>query len=389
MNFSVALSEPEIDEADIQAVVNVLRSKWLSMGEVTAAFERRFADKMGVKHAFAVTNCTAALHLANIAVGVGPGDEVICPALTFIATANATLYVNGKVVFADVTSPHDLTVSPDDIEAKITPRTRAITVVHYGGFACDMDRIVAIARAHRLKVIEDCAHAPFAQYRFATGARYWVGAIGDVGCFSFFANKNMTTGEGGMITTNDDEIAARIRLLRSHGMTQLTYDRHKGHATGYDVVALGYNYRIDEIRAAIGLSQLAKIDSIHCRRREVFRWYTDELADFPHITVPFRDRVLEDATPHIMTVLVNAGAGAVRAQLRTAGIQTSRHYEPVPNFTAFRNTTRCQISISPATLVTLPLSASMTREVVVFVCDSLKQACSRATHATVGSPSSG
>src|SRR6185295_872276 len=187
------------------------------------------------------------------ALGVGPGDEVICPALTFVASANASRYTGATVIFADVASADDLTVSPRDIEGRITSRTRAITVVHYASFACQMDEILALARRRGIAVIEDCAHAPCAWHSSADGKRQSLGSLGDVGCFSFYGNKNMTTGEGGMVTTESDELAARIRLLRSHGMTSLTYDRHRRHARDYDVVALGYNYRTDEIHSALGL----------------------------------------------------------------------------------------------------------------------------------------
>lgn len=252
------LADIDLDEEDARAVVEVLRSKWLSMGPVTAEFERRFADYIGVKHAFAVVNCTAALHLAHVALGAGAGDTVICPSLTFVATANAIRYTGATPVFADITSADDLNVCPDDIEAKIDDTTKGICVVHYGGYPCDMDRIMAIARRHHLYVVEDAAHAP--------GAACWVtlppsaastgervvkkcGSIGDIGCFSFFSNKNMTTGEGGMLTTDNDAIADRLRLLRSHGMTSLTWDRERGHSFSYDVTDTGYNYRLDEMRA--------------------------------------------------------------------------------------------------------------------------------------------
>jgi len=373
----IPLTEPDLGEPEIEAVTNVLRRKWLSMGEVTFEFERRFAEKMGVKYAFAVTNCTAALHLAYVVAGIRSGDEVICPALSFVATANAALYAGGEVILAGVTSPSDLTVSADEIEALITPRTKVITVMHYGGFACDMDRIMSIASAHALTVIEDCAHAPFAQYVSRSGKRQFVGTIGHTGCFSFFANKNLTTGEGGMITTNDDEAARQLRLLRAHGMTQLTYDRHRGHASSYDVTMLGYNYRMDEIRSAIGLCQLDKLDEMHCRRRDVFRWYAQELEGCPSITLPFVDRDLEAATPHILEVLVDADGDRVREDLRSEGIQTSRHYQFLSEFSAFRGVRSGAMSISSKHLITLPLGPLMTREQVRVVCHALVRSCQR------------
>ena len=217
--------------------------------------KQRFAQFLGVKYAFAAANGTAALHLACEVIGLGPGDEVLCPALTFVASANAILYTGAKPVFVDVTGSHDLNLSVDDAAAKVSGRTRAIMVVHYGGYPVDMDAIAALARRRGLKIIEDCAHAPGAVYQSAQGPRL-AGTLGDVGCFSFFSNKNMTTGEGGMVVTHDDELAGKIKTARSHGMTTLTWDRHRGHSFSYDVVARGYNYRLDEMRAALGLVQL-------------------------------------------------------------------------------------------------------------------------------------
>jgi dTDP-4-amino-4,6-dideoxygalactose transaminase len=362
MNWRIPLSDPDIGAEEIAAVTEVLRSKWLTMGAVTTQFEQAFAEKMNVKHALAVTNCTAALHLANVALGIGPGDEVICPALTFVASANATRYTGADVVFADVCSRDDWSISPEAIEAAITERTKAITVVHYAGFPCHMDRIQTIAQRNGLYVIEDCAHSPFAWYDFPSGLRHATGSIGDIGCFSFFSNKNMTTGEGGMITTNRDDLASSLGLLRSHGMTSLTMDRHKGHAMGYDVVSLGFNYRMDELRSAIGHCQLRKVDSFNAKRRQVFRWYAEDLAHNPRVIVPFRDRDLQTATCHIMPVLISRGATSVRERLKDAGIQTSRHYDLVTRFTAYKEYRDFQSTIDPEQIVTLPLSPQMTRE---------------------------
>ncbi|HEU4698111.1 MAG TPA: DegT/DnrJ/EryC1/StrS family aminotransferase [Gemmatimonadales bacterium] len=372
MDWRITLSEPELGAEEIAAVTRVLESGWLTMGAVTGEFERAFAARMGVKHAFAVNNATAALHLANLAVGVGPGDEVICPDLTFVATANATRYTGAEVVLADVRSADDLTIDPADVERRITPRTRAITVVHYAGFPCDMDAILDVARRHGLAVIEDCAHAPFAWLPGADGERRHVGAIGDVGCFSFFGNKNMTTGEGGMVTTNDDALAERIRLLRSHGMTTLTYERHKGHASGYDVVALGYNYRSDELHSAVGLAQLAKVDRLNAKRREVWGWYREAFAGSDRLRLPFATRPLEPATCHIMPVQVAGGAepaAQLRQRLLEARIQTSKHYTPISCFSTYRAVTPPVTAAVAEGLVTLPLGPTMTRDDVALIAE--------------------
>ena len=279
MDWQVPLSDIDLGDAEIEAVTRVLRSRWLSMGPVTQQFEAAFAAMCGSKHAFAVSNGTTALHLAYAALGLGPGDEVIVPALTFVATANAIRYTGATPVFADVTSLDDLTISPADIATKIGPRTRAIAVMHYGGYLCDMDAIAALARQHGLAVVEDACHAPGASYK-----EHGAGTLGDVGCFSFFANKNLATGEGGMVTTNRDDLAERIRLLRSHGMTTLTWDRHRGHAASYDVVATGFNYRLDEIHSALGLAQLGKLSANNRRRADLAGQLRAELSGLTGLT---------------------------------------------------------------------------------------------------------
>jgi dTDP-4-amino-4,6-dideoxygalactose transaminase len=287
-----------------------------------------------------------------------------------VASANGTRYTGADVVFADVVSEVELTIDPRDVEARITPRTKAITVVHYAGFPCLMDEIMGIARKYNLKVIEDCAHAPFAWHEFKNGFRKFVGAIGDVGCFSFFGNKNMTTGEGGMITTNDDRLAEEIRLLRSHGMTTLTYDRHRGHASTYDVTRLGYNYRMDEIHSAIGLAQLQKIERLNEHRRQVYKWYMSVFSDSPQIVIPFSHRNFEAATCHIMPVIVKSRYDETKARLRKAGIQTSKHYDLIPNFSAFQHSSRNNQNVGYP-LMTLPLGPGMKKEDIVFIYDAI------------------
>jgi dTDP-4-amino-4,6-dideoxygalactose transaminase len=240
MDWRVPLIDIDFGIEEEEAVLQVIRSRWLSMGMVTQAFEQEFAAFIGAKYALAVTNATAALHLACLAVGIGPGDEVIVPSLTFVATANAVRYTGATPVFADIESLDWLNISPASIESRITGHTKAILVVHYAGFPCNMPAIMDIARRHNLVVLEDAAHA----IGSSLGGRS-LGTWGAIGCYSFFSNKNMTTGEGGMLATDDDSLAEKLRLLRSHGMTSLSWDRHQGHAYSYDVVDLGYNYRID------------------------------------------------------------------------------------------------------------------------------------------------
>jgi len=329
MEWRVPLADIDFGEDEITAVTEVMRSRWLSMGAVTQQFEQEFAAFIGAKHTLAVTNGTAALHLACLAVGIGSGDEVIVPSLTFVATANAVRYTGATPIFADVESLDWLTISPTSIEACITPKTRAILVVHYAGFACDMPAIMEIARRHNLVVLEDSAHAIGSKIEGRM-----LGTWGAIGCFSFFSNKNMTTGEGGMLATDDDALAERLKILRSHGMTTLSWERHKGHASTYDVVDLGYNYRIDEMRSALGRVQLGKLPASNERRRELTILYRELLTELtPEIQMPFAE---ERGTTcyHILPVLLPLGVDRARFMegMKAQGIQTSIHYPPVHRF---------------------------------------------------------
>ena len=374
MTWKVPLADIDLDEAEIRAVENVLRSKWLTMGAITQTFETAFANFVGTKHAIAVANCTVALHLAYEALGLGPGDEVILPSLTFVATANAVLYTGATPVFAEIGRLDDLTISPADIEAKITPKTRAICVMHYGGYPCAMDEILEIAKRHQLPVIEDAAHAPGAEFQ---GKK--CGSIGDIGCFSFFSNKNLAVGEGGMITTNHDDLAEQVRLMRSHGMTSLTWDRHRGHAHSYDVVKLGYNYRLDEIRAAIGLEQLKKLPANNQRRREITAQYHHDLGEMSEITIPFMSAHGQSAS-HIMPILLDETQNRSKfvEDMKARGIQTSGHYPPIHLFSDYQNRFGYQAGLLPLTesvgrrVVTLPLHPLMSDEDVILVSEAVQ-----------------
>jgi dTDP-4-amino-4,6-dideoxygalactose transaminase len=334
MQWHVPLSDIDFGTQEEAAALNVLRSRWLTMGSVTEAFEKAFAAHISAPQAIGVCNATAGLHLACRALGIGPGDEVILPSLTFVATAAACLYVGATPVFADIEGEDDLDLSPSQVDAHISAKTRAVIVVHYGGYACDMPRIMEIARAHGLAVIEDASHAPGGCLDGRS-----LGLWGDIGVFSFFSNKNLTTGEGGMVVTSRADLAERVRLLRSHAMTSLTWDRHQGHAASYDVLDLGYNYRLDELRSAIGQVQLARLEGNNERRRSLTALYRARLqVEAPEVTLPF-SCPRGTSTCHLMPILLPQGCDRARFvdDMKTSQIQTSLHYPPVHRFTYYQN----------------------------------------------------
>lgn len=379
VQWRVPLADLDFDEAETEAVLQVLNSRWLSMGAVTQEFERRFAAMVGAQYAFAVSNATQALHLACLALGIGAGDEVIVPSLSFVATANCALYTGAEVRFADILSADEPTINPAEIERLATPRTRAIIVMHYGGFPCRMREIMEIAAQRNLAVIEDSAHAPGASL-----AGRPLGTWGDVGCFSFFSNKNLSTGEGGMLVTNRADVARRVSALRSHGMTSLTWDRHQGHAYTYDVTTLGYNYRIDEIRSAIGLTQLSKLAHNNARRAEITRHYWEALRG-TSLQMPYSQ--LEGAAEinpayHIFPVLLPEETSRQQFMnaMKAHGIQTSIHYPPIHQFSYYQQilpaVTLPQTELFAAREVTLPLYPRMDKSSLDAVIAALRQALS-------------
>jgi dTDP-4-amino-4,6-dideoxygalactose transaminase len=342
---------------------------------VTQQFENDFNEFTGIEHCIAVSNCTAGLHLAMVALGISEGDEVIVPSLSFVATANAVRYAGAKPVFADVCSEDDLNISVESIRNKITPNTKAITVMHYGGYACDMEAILALAKEHHLYVVEDGAHAVGSSLDGKP-----LGGWGDIGCFSFFPNKNMTTAEGGMVVSNSEELARKLRLLRSHGMTSITWDRHKGHAWSYDVIDLGYNYRIDEIRSALGVVQLKKLPSNNLKRRLLTEEYWRVLTEIlPEVVLPFRGYRGESAC-HLMPVILPEGTvrNVVMERMKQKGIQTSIHYPPIHLFSYYKEL-KGTLSLEKTEALgrrelTLPLYPGMEVADVRFVVDALGEA---------------
>ena len=338
------------------------------MGPKTAQFESDLAAFLGTHHALAVTNGTAALHLAAAAVGLGPGDEVICPSLTFVASAAAMRQTGAAVKLADATSMDDFSMDPAEVTRLLTPRTRAIVAMHYAGYPAPMDELMVLAREHGLFVIEDAAHAPGATLDGAS-----LGTIGDAGCFSFFPNKNMTTGEGGAVVFRSIEHAERARLLRSHAMTTLTWDRHRGHATTYDVLDVGFNYRIDEIRAALGASQLSRVPEFNRKRKLLAEHYRHRLDEHSGLDVPFAAARGAPAY-HLAPVLARSleSRDALREALRLKRIQTSVHYPPIHRFTSYAGAGRLPITDEIADRVlTLPLHPGLTIDTVDEICDLL------------------
>src|ERR1700753_1155686 len=314
------LFDLQLQPQDLEAVAETLRSGWLTLGPRTAAFEELFAEHLGAKHAVAVSSCTAALHLAYLAAGVGPGDEVIVPSFTFAATATAALYCGATPVFGEIVSRENPSLDPEDVERRITPRTKAVCIVHFAGYAAAADRMKEICDKHGIALIEDVAHAPSASLH---GRK--LGTWGLAGAFSFFSNKVLSVGEGGLLCTDSDEVAAQARSQRSHCMTSVPWDRHSGRTDTYDVVGLGYNYRLDEPRASLLLSRLERLEADIARRRELTRRYRALLAPVPGLIVPFGDEDVQGSSCYVMPIVLerDGSQAQVSASLREQGIQTS------------------------------------------------------------------
>jgi len=374
--YNIPLFDLNFGQEEEEAVVETIRSRWISMGPKCAELEDRFADMLHVKFACAVTNCTAGLHLACCALGIGEGDEVICPSLTFAATVNCIRYVGATPVFADICGNENLCIDTEQIEKLITVKTKAIIPMHYAGFPCDMSKIMEIAKKYSLYVIEDACHGPLSEYK---GAK--LGTIGDIGCFSFFSNKNISTGEGGIVVTNDEKIFERIKLMRSHGMTTMSYQRASGHATSYDIVDVGYNYRMDDIRASIGVAQLEKLQRDLEKRIQIREWYMKYLDNDKHICIPFKDNS-EFVSNYIFPVVLEDSTSEkrdkIREKLQQNGIQTSVHYPAIHRFSAYAEFKRYLPRTEYATdnEITLPMYAKLTEEQIKYICEKLVKYCS-------------
>jgi dTDP-4-amino-4,6-dideoxygalactose transaminase len=328
------VSEPTLGDEEKTALSDVVDCGWITMGDRVRAFERAFSEIHGVADAVAVSSCTAALHIILQALGVGPGDEVLVPSLSFVATANCVLYVGANPVFVDIEALDWPLMSRADAAAKCSANTKAVILMHYAGYVADPDAWREFANSRGLFLIEDAAHA--------AGAAH-AGKLGHAAAFSFYGNKNMTTAEGGMVTASDQDLLGTIRKMRSHGMTSGTFQRFSNRTAGYDVTMLGYNYRLDELRASIGLAQLKNLTRWNEKRRRLTQSYMQLLKQrCPTVCLPFANwRASSEPTSshHIMPIVLPADADRQRVidRLRDAAIQTSNHYPPIHRLSFYRS----------------------------------------------------
>ncbi|MFQ5677104.1 MAG: UDP-4-amino-4,6-dideoxy-N-acetyl-beta-L-altrosamine transaminase, partial [bacterium] len=325
--MSLSCKAQAINDSDIQAVVDVLRSDWLTTGPTVSEFEQAFADYVGTREAVSVSNGTAALHAAMFALNIQPGDEVLIPAITFVATANAVVFQGGRPVFADV-EPDTLLLDPTLLEVKITPRTKGIIAVDYAGQPCDYDALQAIADRHSLRLVADACHAVGGEYN----GRH-VGCLADLSTFSFHPVKNMTTGEGGMVTTDDTELAKRMRKFRNHGVATDFRQREVRGTWFYEMTDLGYNYRLTDLQCALGMSQLRQLPGWIIRRQEIAKRYRAAFADMPFIE-PLKVRDNVSHAYHLFVVRVKLpdlpeARDTIFKRLRSNDIPVNVHYIPV------------------------------------------------------------
>ncbi len=375
MTWRVPLSDLPMPDEDVAAVIECLDSGWLTMGPRTQAFERALEESTGAAHAVAVSSGTAALHLACLAADLGPGDQVVLPSFTFAASANAVRYTGAEPVFCDVVSPLEPQVDPSAVEEQIGPRTKAVLAVHFWGYPVAVGQLRALCDRHGLRLIEDSAQAIGAK---VDGDRT-AGTVGDLGCLSFFSKKQLCVGEGGAVLTDKEDLAARVRSLRSHGMTTVTWDRHRGHAETYDIVELGFNYRIDEPRAALGLSRLPRLASDLESRRAVARGYRKRLSGLDGLELPFDDDEVDRSAHFAFPVLLEGREerDAFREQLKQRGVQTT-WYPAAHRFTEYRRLLG-EVSL-PATEevadrhCALPMAATLGPSELALVADAVEGA---------------
>ncbi|MEP6670106.1 MAG: DegT/DnrJ/EryC1/StrS aminotransferase family protein [Chthoniobacter sp.] len=375
----LVFGRPLIGEEEIAEVVASMRAGWLGTGPKVAEFERRMAEYKGVKHAVAVNSCTAGLHLSCVGLGIQPGDEVITTAMTFCATVNAVVHAGAIPVLADI-DPVSKNIDPDEIRRRITPRTRALLPVHYAGRACDMSAIMAIAQEHNLLVIEDCAHAIETEWH---GQK--AGTFGNCGVLSFYATKNIVTGEGGMILTNDDAVAARMKNLALHGLSKDAWKRFSDDGyRHYDVVEIGFKYNMMDLQAAIGMHQCDRIEAMSQRRQELWQRYNAAFADLP-IGTPAPLEPNSRHALHLYTIEVDPARCGVERDvfmqtLHRRNIGTGVHYRSIPEYTVYQQRYGWRPEEWPhaawvgRSTVSLPFSAALTDEDVEDVIFEVRRA---------------
>jgi dTDP-4-amino-4,6-dideoxygalactose transaminase len=374
----LVFGQPLIEEDEILEVAASMRAAWLGTGPKVAEFEKRIAAYKGVKHAVAVNSCTAGLHLSCLALGLQPGDEVIVPAMTFCATINAVIHAGATPVLVDV-QPDTFNMDPDAVRKKITPRTRAIMPVHFAGRACAMDDLLAIAHEHGLKIIEDCAHAIETEDR---GRK--AGAIGSCGVLSFYSTKNVVTGEGGAVLTDDSQIAARIKMLALHGMSQDAWQRFSDDGyKHYEVVEIGFKYNMMDLQAAIGMHQIQRVEAYWQKRLAVWQQYDQAFAGLP-IRRPAPFEPDKRHALHLYTILIDSDAAGITRDafmvaLHRANIGTGVHYRQIARHPAYRERFGWRAEDFPVAeaigerTVSLPLSAKLTPDDVDSVIGAVRQ----------------
>lgn len=376
-NFLI-FGSPAIEEAEILEVIATMKSGWLGTGPKVARFEQDFATYKGAKYTIALNSCTAALHLSLLAAGIKPGDEVLTTPLTFCATVNAIIHAGATPILVDV-NPRTQNIDPEQIVQKITPRTRAIVPVHMAGLPCEMDAIMEIARAHSLKVIEDCAHAIETEYK---GQK--AGTLGDFGCFSFYVTKNIVTGEGGMVISRTEEGASRLKVLALHGMSKDAWKRFGDEGyKHYQVVECGFKYNMMDLQAAIGIHQLQRIDTYWKRREEIWQQYNTAFAALP-ITLPAAPEPDTRHGYHLYTILIdeektNMSRDQFLNAMTAHNIGVGVHYLSIPEHPYYQNTFGWKPEEYPNAMkigrqtASLPLSARLSDADVQDVIAAVKQ----------------